>query len=68
MDPLLILVLIFAPVAGLMAFLITYEEYSHHLPDKRAVLRVSLEAGVAAALFLGGLSGVAYWLIRTATR
>ena len=35
-----------APLAGLMAFLITYEEYRHHYPgDRRPALRAGLQAG-----------------------
>jgi hypothetical protein len=42
----LVLGLIFSPLAGLMAFVITYEEYQHHYPDRRRVMRASAEAGV----------------------
>jgi hypothetical protein len=48
--------LLFSPLAGLMAFLITYQEYSHHFPDRGAALRRALEAGIVAALFFGALS------------
>lgn len=33
-------------VAGLMAFLITYEEYVRHYPEKHTPLRLALEAAV----------------------
>jgi hypothetical protein len=33
-----------------MAFAITYEEYQHHFPNRRRVMRASLEAGVTAFL------------------
>jgi len=56
--------LAFSPIAGAMAFLITYEEYSHHQFARRRLLAMSLEAAavamavilalmVAAALLLG---------------
>ena len=46
----LVLGLILGPLAGLMAFAITYEEYQHHFPNRRRVMRVSLEAGAIAFL------------------
>jgi hypothetical protein len=42
--------LVFGPLAGIMAFLITYEEYSHHhFPGKKAMM-LSAQAGVVAFL------------------
>jgi len=32
--------------AAAMAFLITYEEYKHHYPDKQQVFKTALEAAV----------------------
>ena len=46
----LLLGLILGPLAGLMAFAITYEEYQHHFPNRRRVMWASLEAGVTAFL------------------
>jgi hypothetical protein len=68
MQAMLIIGLVCAPIAGLMAFLITYEEYSHHFPDRRAVLRMSAEAGITAALFLGALWAVALYVIGIAVK
>jgi hypothetical protein len=34
-----------------MAFLITYEEYAHHYPNKREVLKKALEAAVFTLVF-----------------
>lgn len=41
--------LLFSPLAGAMAFLITYAEYSRHGLEQRRLLTMSLEAAVAAA-------------------
>jgi len=57
--------LLFSPLAGLIAFLITYQEYSHHFPDRGAAIRQALEVGIVAALFFGALSlGLALLLPR----
>ncbi len=42
---------IFSPLAAVMAFLITYEEYSHHHLDRRELLRRSLGAAVVTLVF-----------------
>lgn len=45
--------LLFSPVAALMAFVISYSEYSRHFPDRREPLRLSLQtAAVAWILFM----------------
>ncbi len=50
-------------VTGLIAFLITYDEYSHHFLDRRTPLRYGLEA----AAFAGGvfflLTIIVGWLL-----
>ncbi|MBX6771360.1 MAG: hypothetical protein IRY83_06520 [Chloroflexi bacterium] len=57
--------LLFSPLAGLMAFLITYQEYSRHFPDRSVAIRRALEAGIVAAIFFGALSlGLALLLPR----
>ena len=38
----------FGLMAGLMAFLITYQEYSHHFKEKKKIIRLSLQAGFAS--------------------
>lgn len=54
MRPERFLVLALAAGAGLLAaviaYLVSYQEYSRHLPDKHRVIRISL--GIAAASFL----------------
>ena len=52
--------LVFGPLAGAMAFLITYEEYSHHHLPRRQLLEASLQAagvGFAAILVLAVVIG-----------
>jgi hypothetical protein len=40
--------LIFAPMAALCAFLITYNEYAHHYSNRRPPLMHALQAGLFA--------------------
>jgi hypothetical protein len=47
---------IFSPIAASMAFLITYEEYSHHYPDGRKPLQLSIQAAAFTLIVLLGLS------------
>lgn len=48
--------LVFSPIAGAMAFAITYEEYRrHHLRQRDLVLR-SLEAALVATAFFALLT------------
>jgi purine-cytosine permease-like protein len=38
-------------LAAITAFAITYEEYVHHYPDKRKVLKTALDAAVFTLVF-----------------
>jgi hypothetical protein len=58
--------LIFGPLAGLMAFLIAYEEYRHHFLDRRRAIRASLEVGVTTLLVFLALSALGGMLVATA--
>ncbi len=56
--------LIFSPLAAVMAFLITYEEYRHHFPDRAPALwhatqmaLVTLVAFLALSVIAGILVG-----------
>jgi hypothetical protein len=42
---------IFSPLAAVMAFLITYEEYKHHFPEKVKVGKKALETAVFTLAF-----------------
>lgn len=43
--------LLFAPIAGAMAFVITYEEYRHHHRDRRAAIVQSVEMALVTTVF-----------------
>jgi len=45
-------------IAGIMAFVITFNEYSHHFSEKRDVVKQSLEAAGVTFLFFVVLTGV----------
>jgi hypothetical protein len=47
-NPFMLFGLGFSALAGLAAFLITYEEWSHHYPSKREPLRYATEAAIVA--------------------
>lgn len=52
---------IFSPLAAAMAYIITYQEYKHHYPDKRQAVRAALGAAVFTLiifLILGLLTGI----------
>jgi hypothetical protein len=52
-DASVILWIIFSPFAALMAFLITYEEYSHHYPERGPAFREALRTfAVTLLVFL----------------
>lgn len=42
------LAVIFSPLAALAAYLITYQEYAHHYPDKRQVRKTAAQAAAFA--------------------
>ncbi|HKK20887.1 MAG TPA: hypothetical protein VJ983_05385 [candidate division Zixibacteria bacterium] len=45
----------FAVIAGLMAYLIAYEEYAHHFPDPKQSRQMAFESAVFAFTFFFGL-------------
>lgn len=47
----LLIGLVFSPIAGLMAFLITYHEYRRHYADKQQPLKIALEAALFTFAF-----------------
>jgi len=54
----LLIGLVFSPIAGLMAFLITYHEYQRHYADKQQPLRIALEAALFTFAFFMIVSAV----------
>ena len=57
-----LIALVFAPLAGAVAFIITYQEYAKHLVDKKRVLRVALRMALATSLFFLTVPPVLIWL------
>ena len=52
---------IFSILAAIMAYLITYQEYRHHFPDKRDIKKAALRMGgftFLLFLFLGMLLAI----------
>ena len=52
---------VLSPLAALAAFLITYQEYVHHYPDKSQVMKTALKAAGFTLFFflaLGMLLGM----------
>ena len=52
---------IFSTMAAVMAYLITYQEYRHHFPDKRDIKKAALRTGgftFLLFLFLGMLLAI----------
>ena len=47
-NPFLVIGLAISVMAALAAFLITYEEWSHHYPSRREPLRHGIEAAIVA--------------------
>jgi hypothetical protein len=45
----------FALIAGLMAYLIAYEEFAHHFPDTKQPRQMAFESAVFAFTFFFGL-------------
>jgi hypothetical protein len=54
---------LFSLLASVMAFLITYNEYSRHYTEKRKAIRAALQTGFATLLFFFALSIIAGLLL-----
>ncbi len=59
----LIIAAIFGPIAGVMAYLITYEEYSHHFLDRREVIGRSLTTALVTVAFFVVLFAIVGYLL-----
>jgi hypothetical protein len=63
MTELIILIdLAFAPFAGAIAFIITYQEYSKHLVDRKRVLLTALRMALVTFLFFLVVPTFLVWL------
>lgn len=54
-------------IAGLMAYVITFNEYSHHFAERRDAVKQSLEAAGVTLLFFVALTAaisffITYWI------
>ena len=61
-EPVYFIGVLFSPFAALAAFLIFYDEYSHHFPDRKEPLKIALEAAAftfVVFVILGVLVGLA---------
>ena len=47
--------LVFSPLAALFTFLMTYNEYQHHFPDKRQTIKMATEAAIFTFLIFMAL-------------
>jgi len=56
-NPIILLVgIVFAPLAAAMAFIITYGEYTHHYSDKKMPLKLAIEAAILSFIVFGLIS------------
>jgi len=55
--------LVFSPFASIMAYLITYSEYTHHYPDKRKPVKLAIQAALATFAFFMVLALVVGFLL-----
>ena len=63
-NPLIILIgIIYAPIAAFMAFLITYGEYKRHFKDKRKSIQMAIETASVTFIFFILLSVIICWLL-----
>jgi ribose/xylose/arabinose/galactoside ABC-type transport system permease subunit len=55
--------IIFAPIAALMAYLITYGEYQHHYSDNKKPRKLAMEAALGTLLLFLFISLVIGWFL-----
>jgi len=53
----------FSFMAGLMSFLITYQEYSHHFKEKKKIIKLSLQAGFVSFFIILMTSLIAEYIL-----
>ncbi len=62
MSVVVLIALLFSPLAGALAFIITYMEYAKHFVDRKKVLRQALRAALVAFLFFLIVPPLLIWL------
>jgi len=55
--------LVLSPLAALMAFFITYDEYLRHYPDKGTPRRIALQTAIGTLIFFLLLSAAVAWFL-----
>ena len=60
----LIIGLTFSPIAAIMAFLITYNEYRRHYSTETKPRKMALEVAIVTFVFFLALSVVIGWLLK----
>jgi len=60
----IVIVLIFSPLAATMVFLITYNEYIHHFTDKKRPFKEAVNAAVVAFFVFAAVSIAASLIFR----
>ena len=53
-----LLATVFGGLAAVMAYLISYGEYSHHFPDKRRARRIAFRTALVTFFFFAALGGI----------
>ena len=64
MNVIIIIGLIFSPIGAVMAFLITYEEYTHHYADQRKIFRQAVKTAVFTFFVLLAVTIIAGLFLR----
>jgi len=59
-----VLALVFSTLAALCAFIITYEEYRRHFPEKKTPLKMAAKTSLVAFSFFMILTMVAMAILR----
>ena len=62
MSVVVFIALLFSPLAGALAFVITYMEYAKHFVDRKRVLRRAFMAALVAFLFFLIVPPLLIWL------
>jgi len=52
----LIIGLIFSPIAAIMAFIITYEEYRRHYTEKQKPFRIAINSAIVTFIVFMGMT------------
>lgn len=63
MSVVVFIALLFSPLAGALAFVITYMEYAKHFVDRKRVLRRAFMAALVAFLFFLIVPPLLIWLV-----